>query len=89
MPTPVQRAASIVDALLNRTASAADRASVHAAFADMLPPTATQAEIAANFIKVMRQVMTDRVTGFESRNNVATAVNNTVTSVNSRLAESP
>lgn len=67
MATYAQRAVSICDALVNGAASASQRDRIARAFAASLPPEATQAQIAEQFLKELRQYVIDRITSAETQ----------------------
>lgn len=72
MATYGQRAVAICDALVNGTASASQRDRIAKAFAAALPPDATQAQVAEQFVKELRQYVLDRITSYETQAGIAT-----------------
>lgn len=66
MATYAQRAVAICDALLNATATGTQRDRIAKAFAASLPPEATQAQIAEQFIKEIRQYVLGRIQSYET-----------------------
>lgn len=66
MATYGQRAVAICDALVNGTATPAQRDRIAKAFSASLQPEATQAQIAEQFIKELRQYVIDRIASHET-----------------------
>lgn len=66
MATYAQRAVSICDALVNGTATGTQRDRISKAFAASLPPEATQAQIAEQFLKELRQYVLSRIQSYET-----------------------
>lgn len=81
MATPVQRSVTIVDALLNRTATAQERQRLLAAFAGLVEGQATTDAIARAFLATVRHFVLENVRRHESQS--ATAA------VNTDFAETP
>lgn len=67
MATYNQRAVTLVDTLVNGTATTEQRARVAAAFSASLPPDATQAQISEQFVKELRGMVIDRILTFETQ----------------------
>lgn len=89
MATYGQRAVSICDALVNGTASASQRDRIAKAFASSLPPDATQAQIAEQFLKELRQYVIDRITSFETQAGVTALREAKAAQVPADFAEAP
>lgn len=70
MATYPQRASAVCDALLNAAATAEQRDRISKAFAAGLPADATQAQIAAQFLKELRQYVLDRITSTETQSGI-------------------
>lgn len=81
MATIPQRAVTIADALLNRTATAAERQRILDAFAPLLDPPVTNAQAAGAFVAALRHFVIEHVKAHESRTVAAV--------VNSDFAETP
>lgn len=78
MATATQRATSIVDALLNTTATTQQKLRVQAAFGD-----------AATYIAELRAFTLDRVRDFEGQAALIAARRSTDNAINTDFAESP
>lgn len=89
MATFTQRAVTICDSLVNGTATASQRDRIAKAFAAGLPPDATQAQIAEQFIKVLRQYVLDRITATETDTGVVALRENKAAQVPIDFAETP
>lgn len=89
MATYGQRAVTICDALVNGTATATQRDRIAKAFASTLPPDATQAQIAEQFIKELRQYVLDRITAYETQAGITSLREQKAAQVPVDFAEAP
>lgn len=89
MATYVQRATAIADALLNSTATIAQKKRIAKAFTPSLDDTATGPEIAEAFVRAIREYVLDRVGQYESQAAMVAARVATVDSVGADFSEVP
>lgn len=89
MATHSQRALVICDALVNGTATTIQRQRIAAAFAGSLPPEATQAQIAENFIKELRQYVIAKVISHETQASITALQESTAAQVPQEFSEAP
>lgn len=89
MATYAQRAVTICDTLLNVPATNAQRDRIAKAFASALPSDATQAQIAEQFIKELRQYVLSRVQAYETDVGVAALRDTKAAQVILDFAETP
>lgn len=89
MATYGQRAITICDALVNGTATATQRDRIAKAFAATLPPDATNAQIAEQFIKELRQYVIAKITSHETSADVTAIREAKAAQVPSDFPEAP
>lgn len=89
MATYGQRAVAICDTLVNGVATATQRQRIAAAFAGSLPPEATQAQIAENFIKELRQYVIAKVISHETQASITALQESTAAQVPQEFSEAP
>lgn len=89
MPTYNQRALSIVNAIVNGTATASQSDRLAKAFAEGLPPEATNAQISEQFIKELKQYVIERITAYEIKTGVTALRDSKAAQVPLDFADNP
>lgn len=89
MATRVQRAISIIDALLNAPSTADQRTRIANAYSTHLPNTATTNEKAEAFLVSVREMVLNRVKEHEGRIAVATTLDAAAAAVGTDFPEAP
>lgn len=89
MATYTARATAIADAIVNSTATPAQKKRIAKAFTPSLSDAATNAEIAEAFVRAIREYVLSQVSTYESQAAMGAARQSTLASVAAEFPEAP